>query len=298
MTDTTLRGRARELVQSLGLTAHPEGGFYREVFRSPRRVRGDGGERRALTVIHFLLPAGTQSAMHRVRGADEAWHFVEGDPLELLWLTEAGETRVRLGALADGGVPVAVVPAGAWQAARPLGAYALVSCDVAPGFEFADFTLLRDVPDEARALRARHVHVSDWLQIGPNLLQCGSDIHTFEGARPRRAFRPPHKEHQMAVSRRTKRAVKKAAVKKAARKRAVKKAVKKSVRRRAVKKAVVKKAVRRRVAKKAVKRAAVKKAVKRRAVKKAVKRRAVKRAVKRAIVRRKIMAALSDQPMA
>ena len=163
MTDTTPQGRARELVQALGLAPHPEGGFYRELFRSPLRVRGEGGERSALTVIHFLLPAGARSALHRVQGADEAWHFVEGDPLELAWFTEAGETRVRLGAPAHGGLPVAVVPAGAWQAARPRGAYALVSCDVAPGFEFADFALLRDLPAEERALRARHATVAEWL---------------------------------------------------------------------------------------------------------------------------------------
>lgn len=157
---TPLTGRARALVETLGLQPHPEGGFYRELFRSPRAV---GVGRAALTVIHFLLPAGAHSALHRVATADEAWHFVEGDPLELAWLDDAGVTRVRLGALADGGVPVAVVPAGAWQAARPLGAYALVSCDVAPGFEFADFALLRDEPEARAAVLARHPDMSEWL---------------------------------------------------------------------------------------------------------------------------------------
>jgi predicted cupin superfamily sugar epimerase len=155
-----LTGRARTLVETLGLAPHPEGGYYRELYRSPR---ADATGRAALTVIHFLLPAGTHSALHRVATADEAWHFVEGDPLELAWIDGAGTTRVRLGALADGGVPVAVVPAGAWQAARPLGAYALVSCDVAPGFDFADFALLRDVPDARAAVLGRHPDMSEWL---------------------------------------------------------------------------------------------------------------------------------------
>jgi predicted cupin superfamily sugar epimerase len=149
--------RARELVERLGLAPHPEGGFYREIFRSPATVTGPGGAARsALTVIHFLLPAGAHSALHRV-GADEAWHFVEGEPLELLWVGDDDVLRrVRLGALADGAVPAAVVPAGAWQACRPLGAYALVACDVAPGFEFDDFALLRDEVAQCAAFVARH----------------------------------------------------------------------------------------------------------------------------------------------
>jgi predicted cupin superfamily sugar epimerase len=150
--------RARALVAQLDLAPHPEGGFYREIFRSPERVVAERhrAARSALTVIHFLLPQGAHSAVHRVT-ADEAWHFVEGDPLELLWVTEADEWHaVRLGALADGAVPAAVVPAGAWQACRPLGHYTLVACDVAPGFQFDDFALLRDDPALCAALVARH----------------------------------------------------------------------------------------------------------------------------------------------
>jgi predicted cupin superfamily sugar epimerase len=76
----------------------------------------------------------------------------------LLWLDADGDAvrRARLGPAAAGTRPVAVVPAGSWQAARPLGAYTLVGCTVAPGFEFADFTLLADVPDDAARLRTGH----------------------------------------------------------------------------------------------------------------------------------------------
>jgi predicted cupin superfamily sugar epimerase len=150
--------RARTLLAELGLMPHPEGGFYREIFRSGERVVAErhGAVRSALTVIHFLLPRGSHSAVHRV-AADEAWHFIEGDPLELVWVTEADSwQRVRLGALADGAVPAVVVPAGAWQACWPLGRYALVACDVAPGFQFDDFALLRDDTARCAEVLARH----------------------------------------------------------------------------------------------------------------------------------------------
>ena len=158
MDHDAMPARARALVTELDLAPHPEGGFYREIFRSGERVVAErrGAARSALTVIHFLLPQGTHSAVHRVM-ADEAWHFVEGDPLELVWVTEADQWhRVRLGALADGAVPAVVVPAGAWQACWPLGQYTLVACDVAPGFQFDDFALLRDDPAARAALLARH----------------------------------------------------------------------------------------------------------------------------------------------
>lgn len=154
-----MHDRAAHLISSLGLTPHPEGGHYREVFRSSASVHpGDGrGERCSLTTIYFLLNAGEQSRLHRVT-SDEAWHFYEGDPLDLLWTgTEPTVLhRARLGPVADGMAPVAVVPAGAWQAARSSGAYTLVGCTVGPGFDFADFQMLGDHPELAGDLCARH----------------------------------------------------------------------------------------------------------------------------------------------
>ena len=130
--------RARQLIDARGLAPHPEGGWYRQVYKSGERVTRahDGAERSALTTIEFLLAAGTHSAWHRVQ-SDEAWHFYEGDPLELLVRVDGRETAVTL----DAGRRVHVVPARAWQSARPLGAYAFVGCTVGPGFEFADFEL-------------------------------------------------------------------------------------------------------------------------------------------------------------
>ena len=113
--------RAAELIRVLGLVPHPEGGHFGEVFRSALPVRPAGRDvsRAALTSIYFLLAAGERSRWHRV-AADEAWHFYEGDPLELFWTTPDGatcETR-RLGPVGAGVAPVAVVPAGCWQADR------------------------------------------------------------------------------------------------------------------------------------------------------------------------------------
>ena len=147
--------RAAELVRTLGLAPHPEGGFYREIWRAPLAVEpGDRrGARAALTAIYFLLPAGAVSRWHRVR-SDEIWHHYEGAPLELLLVAPDALRleRAQLGPLAEGRAPVHCVPAGWWQAARSRGAYTLVGCTVGPGFEFADFELLRDRPELADAL--------------------------------------------------------------------------------------------------------------------------------------------------
>ncbi len=126
--------RAEELIESLALEPHPEGGWYRQLFKSGERVtrHHDGAERTALTTIYFLLVEGTFSQWHVVQ-SDEVWHFYEGDPLELMTRDE----RVIL----DSGHRVHVIPARVWQSARPLGAYALVGCTVGPGFEFDDFEI-------------------------------------------------------------------------------------------------------------------------------------------------------------
>jgi predicted cupin superfamily sugar epimerase len=145
--------QARARIDALALRAHPEGGHFREIHRSRERVRtADGRERVAMTVIHFLLEAGQHSRWHEVR-SDEQWTFVEGATLELFVL-EPGAGAVRRSVLGHGQGEVAttVVPAGAWQAARASTAspastgHALVVCTVAPGFEFADFRMLADVP--------------------------------------------------------------------------------------------------------------------------------------------------------
>jgi predicted cupin superfamily sugar epimerase len=161
---------ARALISRLGLSPHPEGGWYRELFRSTRlvhRAAADGGAddtRTALTAIHFLLADGNLSRFHRV-ASDEVWHFAEGAVLELLWITETLDTMYveRLGPASTGASPLAVVPAGCWQAAHTTGDYSLVSCSVGPGFEFADFTMLSDASDIAEVVLQRFPQVAGFI---------------------------------------------------------------------------------------------------------------------------------------
>lgn len=112
---------AREVIADLGLASHPEGGWFRETWRDEHS-----------TAIYYLLQEGERSHWHRVAAA-EMWHFYDGDPLEL---SMPGET-VTL----SREHPQHVVPAGVWQAARPLGHWALVGCTVSPPFEFSRFEL-------------------------------------------------------------------------------------------------------------------------------------------------------------
>jgi hypothetical protein len=122
---------AEEVVRRLGLAPHLEGGFYRETFRDP-----------AGTAIYYLLRASDSSAWHRVGHAAEVWHYYAGAALELTFSTGRGRTVVRLGPdLEAGEEPQAVVPAGVWQTARPLGDWVLVGCTVAPAFKFTQFEL-------------------------------------------------------------------------------------------------------------------------------------------------------------
>jgi predicted cupin superfamily sugar epimerase len=134
--------RARAIIELLGLAPHPEGGFYREMFRSPLDVDTQEGHRAASTAIYFLLPGGTLSALHRVR-SDEVWHHYGGDPVALHILRDGSHQILRLGRdLAGGERPQQVVVAGVLQAAVPSGSdYALCGCTVAPGFDFADFEM-------------------------------------------------------------------------------------------------------------------------------------------------------------
>ena len=137
---------ADELIQHLGLTPHPkEGGFFRETYRSdealavPPRYHGP---RSVGTAIYYLLTPSTFSALHRLQ-SDEICHFYLGDPIRMLQLDSDGRGRtIVLGpdVLAGQHLQV-VVPRGIWQGSllEPGGAFALLGCTVAPGFEYADY---------------------------------------------------------------------------------------------------------------------------------------------------------------
>ncbi len=129
---------ATSIIAKLGMGPHPEGGAYVETWRAP----SDGSARPASSAILYLLAAGERSHWHRVDAA-EVWQYTAGEPLELLiWRDGDAVERIRLGSdIVGGDRPQAVVPAGAWQAARPLGAWTLVGCVVAPAFDFAGFEL-------------------------------------------------------------------------------------------------------------------------------------------------------------
>jgi predicted cupin superfamily sugar epimerase len=131
---------ADKVIRLLELKPHPEGGHYRETFRDPQEVNA-GSRRAASTAIYFLLREGEVSRWHRVDAA-EVWHWYAGAPLKLSIAEQGRRVELILGsALAAGERPQAVVPARAWQQAESLGAWTLVGCTVAPGFDFSSFEL-------------------------------------------------------------------------------------------------------------------------------------------------------------
>ena len=141
---------ARELVEKLALLPHPEGGWYREIYRARERVQTRRGLRSAVTTIHYLLEQGQLSRWHVVESA-EIWHFYDGAPLELLAYDPVTRTLERhvLGDVSEGTETVAVIEPGVWQAARSRGEFSLVGCTVGPGFEFEDFRVVSGLPEHA-----------------------------------------------------------------------------------------------------------------------------------------------------
>ncbi len=132
---------AAQIIDLLSMKPHPEGGHFVETFRDTTQSSSD--TRSACTAIYYLLQAGEMSAWHRVTDASEIWHWYAGAPLALRTSPDGEKTaEVRLGPdLPAGERPQKVVEAGHWQSAEPLGAWTLVGCTVAPGFEFASFEM-------------------------------------------------------------------------------------------------------------------------------------------------------------
>ncbi|WP_431095849.1 cupin domain-containing protein [Polaromonas aquatica] len=154
--------RTRQLIEQLQLQPHPEGGWYREVFRSTAEVMPRDGRpaRSALTSIYFLLEATQHSRWHRVL-SDEVWVHLEGESLDL-WTWDAASSDLRsitLGPVSAATEPQHVVSAGLWQAAKPQGGiagYALLACMVGPGFDFSDFQMMQPRGSEARQIAREH----------------------------------------------------------------------------------------------------------------------------------------------
>jgi uncharacterized protein len=159
----------RRIVERFELVPHPEGGYFREVYRSATKLEHPGippgtpAARTAGTLIYFLLSGNDFSAFHRVRFSDEIWHLYAGGPLELHLIDRDGRLERRvLTTDVLRGEPTCTVPAGTWQSARLVdgASYALGGCSVAPGFDFDDFEmppaadLLEWFPRHAAIIRA------------------------------------------------------------------------------------------------------------------------------------------------
>ncbi len=131
-------------IEQLQLSAHPEGGYYKEVYRSSRAFTPTeiGQERNYATSIYFLIEAGNVSHFHSIE-QDELWYYHAGDPLSVFILSEEGAlSEIKIGPdIEQGQTLQAVIPAGAIFGSKSSGAYSLVSCMVSPGFDFDDFKL-------------------------------------------------------------------------------------------------------------------------------------------------------------
>jgi predicted cupin superfamily sugar epimerase len=138
----TMSSAVDDIVRRLGLAPHPEGGWFREVYRDS-----------SVTTIHYLLPAGGLSPLHRLRSRAELWHFYGGAEVELHTIASANDDEGRqhqVARLAPSS-PLAVVTPGTWQAARVVGEgpFAWCGCTVAPAFDFVDW----EMPPRAELLR-------------------------------------------------------------------------------------------------------------------------------------------------
>ena len=138
-------------IEHLGLQPHPEGGYFKETYRSEETILASalpfrfGGDRNFSTAIYYLLEQGDYSAFHRIK-SDECWHFYAGRTLHIHIIYNNNYSCIQLGAETDrGDLFQYVVPANAWFASEPAPGtnYSLVGCTVAPGFDFADFEMAK-----------------------------------------------------------------------------------------------------------------------------------------------------------
>lgn len=152
--------RIKFLVDSLALLPHPEGGFYKETYRSEEFIETPFGQRNLATSIYFLLTSENVSRFHRIK-SDEHWYFHEGSPLTVHTLSADGYRTLSLGPVSEGHSPYQVVPAGVifGSTVDAENGYSLVSCAVSPGFDFEDFELLLEedllpqYPDQKEIIR-------------------------------------------------------------------------------------------------------------------------------------------------
>ena len=150
-----MKGDMQQLIDKYKLVPHPEGGYFREVFRSGQTVFSSVAHtnRDAVSHIYFLLTKGQVSRFHKVLH-DEIWNFYAGAPLRLMKYDGGRIEEEIIGT--DGNSYVSFVAGGLYQAAESTGEYSLVGCTVAPGFEFGDFSFLSDNPDAVTDFMQKH----------------------------------------------------------------------------------------------------------------------------------------------
>ena len=161
-----MMSKAEGLIKQYDLQRHPEGGWYRQTYKSkeffPASALPDrfGGDRAFSTAIYFLLEKGNFSAFHKIK-SDECWHFYSGDPLYVYVIDEKGDLQI----ITLGNIPGKeqtfqhIVPANCWFASRPVpgSQYCFVGCTVSPGFEFDDFELA--AAKELSVIYPRHTDI-------------------------------------------------------------------------------------------------------------------------------------------
>jgi len=137
---------AEDIINKLEMLPHPEGGYYKETYRSEEQtINKEGNKRNTSTAIYFLLENNNISRFHRIK-SDELWFFHQGNAIEIVSIKNNKLVSITLGNDIDKGeVPQAVIPANVWFASsvKDGSGFGLVSCTVAPGFDFADFKMAK-----------------------------------------------------------------------------------------------------------------------------------------------------------
>lgn len=135
-------------VEKLELLPHPEGGYFKELYRSSEDIKQDSlpirftGNRSFSTSIYFLLEKNQKSAFHRIK-SDELWHFYDGEPATIFVIDDSGKlTEYKIGLSPEDNIfPQVIIPANCWFAAESNGNFTLAGCTVSPGFDFEDFEM-------------------------------------------------------------------------------------------------------------------------------------------------------------
>lgn len=162
---------AKYYIHKLELQKHPEGGWFKEIYRSQEIIEQGifnkrfSGDRNISTSIYFLLEKGQFSAFHRIK-SDEIWHFYDGGMTKIYSISPKGELTIhKLGLnIENGELPQIIIPGGEYFAAEPSTDFTLVGCTVAPGFDFEDFEM--PSKQELVALFPKQVEIIEELGMG------------------------------------------------------------------------------------------------------------------------------------